>query len=105
MRPRIEAVEGLPHISREVLARYAADAALEVDGVEGLLGERVRRHDGVRVSESNGSVSLEIHLRVSRGTSIPALGRKVQEHVAGYLERMTGSAPAVVDVIIREIGH
>ena len=87
-----------------MLARYAADAALEVEGVEALVKERVRRHDGVRVSESNGSISIEVHLRVAVGASIPALGREVQERVSGYLERMTGSAPAVVDVIVREIG-
>ena len=88
---------GPAHISPEVLARYAADAALEVEGVEALVAERVRRHDGVRVSERDGSVSVEVHLRIAAGTSIPTLGRDVQERVAGYLERMTGSAPAVVD--------
>jgi len=97
-------VEGRPHISPEVLARYAADAALEVEGVEALVKERVRRHDGVRVSESDGALQLEVHLRASAGTSLPALGREVQEHVAAYLERMTGSAPSVVDVLVREIG-
>ena len=97
-------MEGRPHISNEVLARYAADAALEVDGVEGLAGDRVRRHDGVRVSGSDGSVAVEVHLRIFGGVSIPTLGRKVQEHVAGYLERMTGSAPTVVDVVVHEVG-
>jgi uncharacterized alkaline shock family protein YloU len=93
-----------PHISTEVLARYAADAALEVDGVEGLVKERVRRHEGVRVSESDGSLEVEVHLRVASGTSLPALGREVQDRVAAYLERMAGSAPSVVDVFVREIG-
>ena len=97
-------MEGRPHISPDVLARYAADAALEVNGVEALVKERVRRHDGVRVSGSDGSVAVEVHLRVSAGISIPALGREVQERVAGYLERMTGSAPAVVDIVVHEIG-
>jgi uncharacterized alkaline shock family protein YloU len=93
-----------PHISPEVLARYAADAALEIDGVEGLVKERIRRHDGVRVSEKGGSLAVEVHVRAARGISLPALGREVQERVAGYLERMAGSAPSVVDVFIREIG-
>ena len=95
---------GSPQIAPEVVARYAADAALEVDGVAALVKERVRRHDGVRVAETDGSVAVEIHLRVAPGATIPKVGRDVQDRVAAYLERMTGSAPAKVDVIVREIG-
>jgi len=96
--------EERPHISPEVLARYAADAALDVDGVDALVKERIRRHEGVRVSENDGSLEVEVHVRAARGVSLPALGREVQERVAGYLEQMAGSAPSVVDVIVREIG-
>jgi uncharacterized alkaline shock family protein YloU len=97
-------MEERPHISPEVLARYAADAALEVDGVEALVRERIRRHEGVRVSETDGSLAVEVHVRAAIGVSLPALGREVQERVAGYLEQMAGSAPSKVDVIVREIG-
>jgi uncharacterized alkaline shock family protein YloU len=98
-------MEDRPHISPGVLARYAADAALEVEGVEALVKEKVRRHDGVRVSEEDGgSLAVEVHVRAATGTSLPRLGREVQERVAGYLEQMAGSAPSVVDVIVHEIG-
>lgn len=97
-------MEGKPQISPDVLARYAADAAREVDGVRGLVGDRLRRHDGVRVTEAGDAVVVEVHLSVAAGTSIPAMGRDVQERVAGYLERMAGVAPATVDVIVHEIG-
>jgi uncharacterized alkaline shock family protein YloU len=97
-------VEGSPQISPDVIARYAADAALEVEGVGGLVRDRVRRHEGVRVAEANGAFSVEISLRVPPGLSLPKVGRDVQEHVASYLRRMTGSAPAAVDVVVREIG-
>ncbi len=97
-------VEGPARISPDVLARYAADAAGEVDGVRGLVADRVRRHDGVRVTESNGAVALEVHISVAAGRSIPALGHHVQQRVAEYLERMTGAAPGTVDVIVHEIG-
>ena len=40
-------------ISPDVLARYAADAAREVDGVLGLVG----RNDGVKVSREEGRVA------------------------------------------------
>jgi uncharacterized alkaline shock family protein YloU len=98
-------VEGSPKISPDVIARYAADAALEVEGVGALVRDRVRRHDGVRVSETDGAAfSVEISVRVTAGESLPQVGRDVQQHVAGYLERMTGASPAAVDVLVREIG-
>jgi uncharacterized alkaline shock family protein YloU len=37
--------------------------------------------------------------------SVPALGRDLQTHIAEYLERMTGTAPATVDVVVHEIGE
>jgi len=97
-------MESPARISPDVLARYAADATKEVDGVRGLVGDRLRRHDGVRVTEAGDAVALEVHVSVAAGTSIPTLGRDVQERVAGYLERMAGVAPATVDVIVHEIG-
>jgi uncharacterized alkaline shock family protein YloU len=96
-------VEGSPQISPDVIARYAADAALEVEGVGGLVRDRVRRHEGVRVSEADGAFSVEISVRVPAGVSLPQVGRVVQQHVADYLERMTGASPAAVDVVVREI--
>ena len=36
--------------------------------------------------------------------SIPALGRELQQRIADYLERMTGTAPSTVDVVVHEIG-
>ena len=97
-------VVGSPQIATEVLSRYAADAALEVDGVASLVRERVRRHDGVRVSDADGAFAVEIHLRVSPGVTMPMVGQDVQVRVAEYLERMTGSLPSRVDVVVREIG-
>ena len=90
-------------ISPEVLARYAADAAAEVEGVGRLVGDRVRRHGGVRVKTVDGGVAVEVHMAATSGVALPALGRKVQRQVADYLERMTGSAPTSVDVFVHEI--
>jgi len=90
-------------ISRDVLARYAADAAREVDGVRRLVPDRLRRHQGVRVTDED-DVAIEIHLAVEAGVSIPALGRELQQRIAEYLERMTGTAPSTVDVVVHEIG-
>ena len=97
-------MEGPARIAPDVLARYAADAAREVEGVRGLVPDRVRRHDGVRVTEADGAMALEVHLSIDAGASIPVLGGDVQRRVLDYLARMAGSAPATVDVIVHEIG-
>jgi uncharacterized alkaline shock family protein YloU len=96
-------VEGQPLISADVLATYAADAAREVDGVHGLVEAPLPRHKGVRVAESEGAVTVELHLAVDWGTSVPELGRAVQERVAEYLVRMAGVRPRSVDVVVDEI--
>jgi uncharacterized alkaline shock family protein YloU len=90
-------------ISRDVLARYAADAAREVEGVRRLVPDRLRRHDGVGVSGED-DFAVEVHVGVEAGVSVPALGRDLQTRIAEYLERMTGTAPATVDVVVHEIG-
>jgi uncharacterized alkaline shock family protein YloU len=97
-------VDGQASISSEVLARYAADAALEIDGVRGLVASQLHRHRGVRVSGEDGSVTIELHLDVDWGTRLPELGNEVQRHVLEYLERMAGTSPAAINVVIDAIG-
>ena len=87
-----------------MLARYAADAAREVEGVRRLVPDRLRRHDGVRVSGED-DVAIEVHVGIEAGLSVPALGRDLQTRIAEYLERMTGTAPTTVDVVVHEIGE
>lgn len=97
-------MDGHALISPDVLGRYAADAAREVEGVQGLVESRLHRHKGVRVSGERGRVAIELHLEVGRGASIPAVGREVQRRVADYLARMTDVRPVSVDVVVDEIG-
>jgi uncharacterized alkaline shock family protein YloU len=91
-------------ISTDILARYAADAALEVGGVQGLVESHLARHRGVRISDEDGHVTVELHVAVDWGVSIPAVGREVQRRVAEYLQRMADVRPATVDVVVDEIG-
>ncbi len=98
-------MDGQASISSEVLARYAADAALEIDGVRGLVASQLHRHRGVRVSGEDGSVTIELHLDVDWGTRLPELGQEVQRHVLEYLERMVGTRPAAINVVIDAIGE
>ena len=92
-------MEGHASISADILSRYAADAAREVAGVRGLTGRRP-----ARISGSGGRVTVEVHLDVEWGASIPELGREVQERVRSYLERMTELDLAAVNVVVDEIG-
>jgi uncharacterized alkaline shock family protein YloU len=62
-------------ISSDILASYAADAALEVDGVRDLVESAIPRHKGVRISEEDGRVRVELHLAVEWGYSVPDVGR------------------------------
>ena len=92
-------MEGQASISADILARYAADAAAEVEGVRGLAGRR-----GVKVEGENGSVRVELHLAVEWGAVIPDVGRRVQARVGEYLAQMADVDPAEVEVVVDEIG-
>jgi uncharacterized alkaline shock family protein YloU len=91
-------------VSSDVLVSYAADAAREVDGVEGLVESPLRRHKGVRLAEEHGRTCLEVHLAVAWGASIPTVGAAVQQRVAAYLNRMAQIQPDRVDVVVDVIG-
>ena len=95
---------GQASISTEILARYAADAAKEVDGVRGLAESPLPRKNAVRVSGENGAVRIELHLVTEWGASIPTVGRAVQEHVREYLRNMADIEPAAVEVVVDAIG-
>ena len=97
-------MEGQASISSDVLARYAADAAREVDGVRKLVDSSLPRHRSVRVTEQDDGMTVELHLRLAWGASAPAVGRAVQERVGDYLAQMAGARPRSVDVIFDEIG-
>ena len=97
-------MEGQASISTDILARYAADAAREVDGVRGVSESPLPGRRGVRVATEEGGVRIELHLAVDWGASIPELGREVQQRVREYLLRMADVDPVAVDVTVDEIG-
>ena len=97
-------MEGHSSISADILARYAADAAREVEGVRGVVDGPRPRHRGVRVTEAAGTVSLELHLAVEWGANVPEVARAVQIRVGDYLGRMADVTPSAVDVVVDDIG-
>ena len=95
---------GQASISTEILARYAADAAREVDGVRGLAESPIPGRHAVRVSGVDDAVRLELHVVTEWGAEIPATGRLVQARVREYLRRMADVEPAAVDVVVDAVG-
>ncbi|MFO7572029.1 MAG: Asp23/Gls24 family envelope stress response protein [Gaiellaceae bacterium] len=97
-------MEGQPLISPDVLARYAADAALEVDGVAGLADGGLHRGRGVAVTGDEHALAVSLHLELEWGRGASEVGNAVQRRVAEYLERMADSGPASVDVVFEAAG-
>jgi len=91
---------GQASISTEILARYAADAAREVDGVLALAERPLPGRHAVRVSGADDAVRLELHVVTQWGASIPETGRLVQERVREYLRSMADVEPNAVDVVV-----
>jgi uncharacterized alkaline shock family protein YloU len=87
-----------PVISNEVLARYAGDAALEVEGVSGLA------RDAAEISDGDGVVDIDVHIELEWGTGTDAVARRVQERVADYIERMANVHVGTVDVVVERVG-
>ena len=85
-----------------MLASYAADAAVDVEGVHGLV-DGPRRQSGVRVSETEGAVGVEVHIALDWGARGPDVGAEVQRRVDEYLTRTAQLPTVAVDVVIATV--
>jgi uncharacterized alkaline shock family protein YloU len=97
-------VEGHASISPDVLSRYAADAALGVDGVRALVERALPYRRGVKLEGEHGRVTVELRLAVDWDAPIPRVAREVQARVREYLARMADVEADVVDVVVDEVG-
>lgn len=86
-------MDGHSVISPEVLARYAADAAGEVQGVH---------TKGRRSAKVSGS-EVEVHVVVDYGAVVPDVARQVQSRVVEYLEQMADVTPRAVHVVVEDV--
>ncbi len=103
---------GTVKIADDVVARIAALAALEVDGVSAMTGnytsemlEKVSRKNlskGAKVVVTNSEVKVDLALMMSYGFNIPATCQQAQTRVKASIENMTGLK--VTDVNIRIAG-
>jgi uncharacterized alkaline shock family protein YloU len=87
-----------PVISNDVLARYAGDAALEVNGVAALT------RDAAEISAASGRVDIDVHVELAWGMEAGGVAREVQDRVAGYIERMANVPVGSVDVVVERVG-
>jgi uncharacterized alkaline shock family protein YloU len=86
-------MEGHSHISPEVIARYAADAAAEVQGVH------TKQRRGAKVAGGG----VEVHVVVDYGENIPAVAAAVQQRVSDYLAQMADARPGAVHVVVDDV--
>jgi uncharacterized alkaline shock family protein YloU len=91
-------MEGHSHISPDVLARYAADAAAEVRGVQ-----TKQRHALKSAGAKVTGVDVEVHVVVDYGASVPAVAAEVQRRVSDYLAQMADARPETVHVVVDDI--
>ena len=87
-----------PVISPEVLARYAGDAAEEVEGVSGLT------RGAAEVTRREDAADVVVHVELEWGAASEAVARKVQERVSEYLGHMADLDVGVVDVVVESVG-
>lgn len=99
-------------INAQVLENMATIAVKEVEGVAGLAEKGVdlknvlnrgKIYKAVHVTEKNGAVALDIHIRIYQSANAKTVAENVQKSVKEKLQSMTGNAITRVDVTIADI--
>lgn len=100
-------------ISKEVIAKIAAIAALEVEGVSAMgnnmtseiLGKVGMRHllRNVKVEYVSDELTIDLAVTLDYGVNIPGTSQAVQARVKQTVENMTGLKVADVNVRIAGI--
>jgi uncharacterized alkaline shock family protein YloU len=94
------------YISEDVLAMIAGAAALEIEGVTGLIGGNLGEQllgkksftRGVFIQREEDNLLLNISIMIQYGYAIPELARKVQEAVASSVEATSGLTVRAVNI-------
>lgn len=99
-------------INSEVVESMAAIAVKEVPGVAGLAERGVdlknvlnrgKIYKAVHVTEKNGAVALDIHIKVLQSANAKKVAENVQKNVKEKLQSMTGNAITRVDVTVSNL--
>jgi uncharacterized alkaline shock family protein YloU len=106
------AEHGATWTADQIVAKIAAAAAREVDGVEGLRGGSIRRgwvrasdrrqgSAGVRIEDGRAAIDLRLVMR--DGIAIPAAVEAVRARVTERVEFGTGLAVSRVDIGVVDV--
>lgn len=100
-------------ISDEVVAKVAAKAALEIDGVHKMSGGMVdevtkllgKRNlgKGVKVEVGERECSVDVYIVVDYGVSFPSVAVEVQQNIIKAITEMTGLKVLEVNVYIQDV--
>ncbi len=84
---------GCIHISEDVLASLAASAAVEVEGISGMMNLATKKSNarGVRAA-------VDLYVMIRYGYAIPEVAEKIQTAVSNAIESMTGFSVKAVNV-------
>ena len=101
-----EEAMGTIQISEDVVASIATSAALEVEGVSGLLsanmsdfmGGKKMTARGVRVEMDDEGMVVNLFIMIRYGSAITEVATKVQKSVHAAMEGMTGFQISTVNV-------
>lgn len=104
---------GEVHISNRVVAIIAGLAAMEVEGVTGMVGNltgdigellgRKNLAKGVVVEVGDDSVTLSLQVIIDFGESIPNVTKKIQEKVKSAVETMTGLKVDEINIRVADV--
>ena len=91
---------GCIHISEEVLASLAAGAAVDVEGISGLMNVAAKKSGtrGVRLAVDEDGAVVDVYILIRYGYAIPEVAGKIQGAVSNAVESMTGFAVKAVNV-------
>jgi len=105
---------GTIKIADEVIIVCAANAALQINGVAELnhifsdnfsknVFSKGPQYKGVKVSQNDDGIAIDIHVVVDYGTKIPAVAWDIQESVKKEVENMTAIPVKAVNIHVQGV--
>ncbi len=106
--------DGGVRISDEVIAVCAVNATLKTEGVANLSGGfsnalsknilgKELMSKGVKVSQSDDGVTVDVHIIVKYHTKIPAVAWEIQENVKNEIQSMTDLKVRAVNIHVQGV--
>lgn len=109
-----EQIEGTVKISDEVIAVCAVNAALKTEGVaclaggisntlsKSILGKELLSK-GIKVSQTDGTVEIDVFIIVKYHARIPAVAWDIQENVRDEVQSMTDISVTAVNIHVQGV--